>query len=291
MIIIDEGADRQLIRTLKGMSGIGMGYCLHLHPISGNAENVRKQIVACAQNFLPDCNLYICDDGEIFLLTESATIKECKKTLLAISDAVEIYPIERLGELCDLSVQASSLALMLENKIEDRRKAAEALQKKYEDEQVANQAARKRQGILKQSTRRSAEEIAALRDARGEPVLMIIEDDAFSRRLVDKVLQKQFTLASMESADGALAAYAELAPDLLFLDINLPDVTGHELLEKIIALDPKSYVVMLSGNADKENIMQAMQLGAKGFVAKPFSRDNLLQYIDRCPTIAKETVQ
>lgn len=290
MIIIDEGADRQLVRTLKDYTDIGMGYCLHLYPVSGNAEQVRTQVVACAQNFLPGANIYMCDDGEIFLLTKLASLKECKKTMLALSDALAIQPVERLGGLYDMSAQAAAMIAMLEKKIENRRIAEEALENRQKEERAATYIARKRRGILEQSTRHGAEEIAALRAARGEPVIMIIEDDPFSRRLVENVLQKQFRLVALESAEDALTTYADMAPDLLFLDINLPDVSGHELLEKIIALDPESYVIMLSGNADKDNIMQAMGRGAKGFVAKPFSRDKLFQYIDRCPTITRENV-
>ncbi len=65
----------------------------------------------------------------------------------------------------------------------------------------------------------------------------------------------------------------------------MPDVTRHELLEKIITIDPEAYIIMLSGNASQANIVQAMSLGAKGFIAKPFSREKIFQYIDRCPTI------
>jgi two-component system chemotaxis response regulator CheY len=129
-------------------------------------------------------------------------------------------------------------------------------------------------------------EIDQRRSSRKSPHFMIIEDDVFSRRLVENVLQKQYPLTGLGEATNSLQTYSRIAPDLLFLDINLPDVTGHELLERIISIDPKAYVIMLSGNADRENIMQAMRKGAKGFVAKPFTKDKLFQYIERCPTIA-----
>jgi DNA-binding NtrC family response regulator len=119
---------------------------------------------------------------------------------------------------------------------------------------------------------------------------MLIEDDAFSRKLVENVVGKQYEITSLATADQALNTYARTAPNLLFLDIDLPDVTGHELLAKIMALDPEAHVVMLSGNADRENISKALGIGAKGFVAKPFTRDKLFQYISRCPTITS-TVQ
>ncbi len=291
MIIIDEQASSKLIQALKSLPDPEGKHCIRIHPVDGNTEQTRRIIIAQAQEYLPGTNLYFCEDGEIFLLTNVASVKECKKTMLAVATAFKIQPAEHIGELYDLALQTGALMLLLEKKLVSSRKTEEMTTKRQAQEQAAADTARKRQGILEQSASRSAHEIAALRAARGEPILMMIEDDPFSRRLVDNVLQKQFKLTSLESADGALATYADLAPDLLFLDINLPDVTGHELLEKIIALDPNSYVVMLSGNADRENILQAMSRGAKGFVAKPFSRDKLFQYIERCPTIAKENIQ
>ena len=291
MIIIDEQASGKLIQALKSLADVEGKHCIRLHPVEGNAQQTRRIIIAQAQEYLPYTDLYFCEDGEIFLLPNVASVKECKKAMLAIATAFKIQPAEHVGEFYDLALQTGTLLLLLEKKLMSSREVEEVTAKQRIQEQAAAQTARKRQGILEQGTHRGAEEIAALRCTRGEPHLMIIEDDPFSRRLVENVLQKQYKLTALESADDALSTYADLAPDLLFLDINLPDVSGHELLEKIIALDPNSYVVMLSGNADRENIMQAMSRGAKGFVAKPFSRDKLFEYIRRCPTISKEHVQ
>ena len=102
---------------------------------------------------------------------------------------------------------------------------------------------------------------------------------------MENVLQFKYVLTCQGEANYALETYARIAPDLLFLDINLPDVTGHELLEKIMRIDPDVYVIMLSWNADKQNISQAMQKGAKGYLAKPFLPDKLFQYIERCRTL------
>ena len=77
--------------------------------------------------------------------------------------------------------------------------------------------------------------------------------------------------------------YVTHAPDVLFLDIELPDITGHDVLQKVLEMDPDAFVIMLSGNGNKENIFKAMKTGAKGFVGKPFTKDKLLQYILKCP--------
>jgi len=291
MIIIDQGADRKLIRALREPAEISAGYFLHLYPISGNPVSVRSKIISCTQQRHPDSQMYICDDGEIFVHIAYATAKECRKTMLEISDAVHVHPVELLGVSYDVAAYTGQVLSILEGKIEERRQAEEAFIRAQAAARAAALAARRRQEILEQGTRRSAEQIAAQRRLRGEPIFMIIEDDPFSRRLVENVLQKQYAMHGLDSGQNALSIYSDIAPDILFLDINLPDVTGHELLEKIIALDPQAYVVMISGNADKSNILQAMEHGAVGFVAKPFSRERLFQYIERCPTLSKEKVQ
>jgi len=112
-----------------------------------------------------------------------------------------------------------------------------------------------------------------------------VEDDLFSQRLVANVLQSKFELTMAEDGQGAIMGYVKHAPDVLFLDIGLPDIDGHAVLEKLFQIDPQAYVVMFSGNGDKENVMKAITLGAKGFVGKPFSEDKLLQYIHKSPFI------
>lgn len=291
MIIIDEEADNKLIQALHSLTDREGKHCLRIHPVAGDAQRTRRIIMAQVRDYLPGTNLYFSASGHIYLLIRGASLKECKRAMLAIAAALRIQPAEHLGELYDLTLHTGTLLMLLEKKLELSRKTGEAAAQRQAQEHAAAAAARKRQEILEQGVRGNAEQIAAQRMQRSEPMLMIIEDDPFSRRLVENALQKQYALTGLDSAERALSLYADLSPDLLFLDINLPDVSGHELLERIIALDPQAYVVMLSSNADKANVMQAMQRGAVGFVAKPFSRDKLFQYIDRCPTIPKERVQ
>lgn len=284
MVIIEEDADNQLIEVLKKPIDQLGKYCIRFYPAIGNLPEARKHITTLAQKHLPLSHLYFCNGGEIFLMSAEASVWECRKLMQEIGAELGIALVERVGELYDLSRESGLLQIVLESKRKDVRGVDEAALKRQQAEQ-------KRERILGQGASSSAQQIADRRGHHREPVVMIIEDDPFSRKLVQNLLQKQCHLTGLATADNALATYVDLAPDMLLLDINLPDVTGHELLEKIIALDPKAYVVMLSGNADRNNIMQAMGHGAAGFVAKPFSREKLFQYIERCPTISKEKIQ
>ena len=107
--------------------------------------------------------------------------------------------------------------------------------------------------------------------------------------LTKRVLEEDYTVIT--AADGASAKQAYLlhAPDVVFLDIGLPDINGHDVLKNIISADPTAYVVMLSANSSRTDILRAMQTGAKGFVGKPFSKAKLVQYITQAPTFHANT--
>lgn len=286
MLLIDEGADTKLARALEALKpDPGTSRCIYFHLMNKPAiANLKEEVIRSATKHITtsQAQIYFCDDGDICVLSPEISTKDGHSCIADISLAIGVEIAKDWVGFYDLTVYASKLLLIVEHKIEKRRKEQEILKRQQEQQQ----AERKRAAILNGGTTGSPDSIKTQRLSRPQPHMMMIEDDAFSRRLVENVLKKEYMLTGLSEATEALDTYARLAPDLVFLDINLPDVTGHELLEKIITLDPDAYVVMLSGNADKENITQAMSKGAKGFIAKPFTREKLFQYIDRCPTIA-----
>jgi two-component system chemotaxis response regulator CheY len=208
-------------------------------------------------------------------------VKDGREFILGVVNYVNRPATDDWVGFYEVSIHMNKLRAIVEQKLERQRSLEETKRRLLEQQEQE----RKRQAILNGGANGKSEDIKNRRVNRLKPELMMIEDDAFSRRLVENVLQKKYALTGLGEASTALNTYTRIAPDLLFLDINLPDVTGHELLEKILKLDPDAYVIMLSGNADKENITQAMSRGAKGFIAKPFTKEKLFQYIDRCPTI------
>lgn len=111
---------------------------------------------------------------------------------------------------------------------------------------------------------------------------LIIEDDAITRWMIRKTLQNDCTISMASSVNKAFSVYQTYRPDIVFLDINLPDGSGFDVLQWIIRHDPGAYVVMFSGNDNILNISKANELGAKGFICKPFIKDNLLEYLYRC---------
>jgi len=123
-----------------------------------------------------------------------------------------------------------------------------------------------------------AREVLKKRAERKNTHILLVEDDAFTLSLVEQVLKNYVVIKTMDGGD-ALETYMLNAPDVVFLDINLPHVNGHEILKAILAFDPAAFVVMLSGNSYKEDVAKAIQNGAKGFVTKPFPKEKLMSYV------------
>jgi len=123
-------------------------------------------------------------------------------------------------------------------------------------------------------------EAKKLRTARMPLHVMIVEDDVLTRRMVTGTFKDNYAIISAATAQEAVTNYLMHAPDIVFLDIGLPDVSGFDVLHQIMANDPHAYVVMFSGNSYLDNVATAMSEGASGFVSKPFKKDKMRHYIE-----------
>ncbi len=126
---------------------------------------------------------------------------------------------------------------------------------------------------------------ADARVARKENIIMVADDDMYMRMLVKKGAQSIATVHEVSNGDEVMEAYKQHMPDILFLDIHLPDRDGTILLHDILAVDHAAYIVMLSADSSQENVQLTVSKGAKGFLTKPFTKERLLEYIQKCPTI------
>lgn len=124
-------------------------------------------------------------------------------------------------------------------------------------------------------------DLASLRRTR----VLLVEDDRTTRRLVSKAIGDYCDLVEAFNAGGAATKYQKLAPDIVFLDLELPDHNGHHLLQWIKRNDPGAYVVLFSGNCDRFNIRKAMNNGAQGYIAKPFDSNLMMRHICQCPKL------
>ncbi len=101
---------------------------------------------------------------------------------------------------------------------------------------------------------------------------LVADDSAFARRNIATVLEKLGGNVVGEASNGleALALFGTLHPDLVLLDITMPQLDGVETLRRIIEQDRNARVIMVSSIGHKEMVWKAICLGAKSFVTKPY---------------------
>lgn len=111
--------------------------------------------------------------------------------------------------------------------------------------------------------------------------VMVCDDAAFMRMLIKDILVKNGYEIAAEAENGlkAVERYPEAKPDLVLMDITMPEVDGIEAVRRIKALDPNANVIMCSAMGQQAMVIEAIQAGAKDFIVKPFQADRVLEAV------------
>ena len=111
--------------------------------------------------------------------------------------------------------------------------------------------------------------------------ILLVDDAAFMRKMIKDTLTKNGYTEVYEAVDGAdaVAKFSELAPDLVVMDITMPNMDGLEALKTIRAKDGSANVVMCSAIGQESMVMDAVRSGAKDFIVKPFKPDRVLKTV------------
>ena len=128
--------------------------------------------------------------------------------------------------------------------------------------------------------------IPVRRARRERPVVLLVEDDRFTSAYAANILGKEYELVHCKNGEESIAQYIEAAPDIVLLDIHLPGLTGHQTLEAIKAIDSEAFVVMLSVDTVMDSILRASEIGAQSFLKKPFSKERLINTVEKSPYIS-----
>jgi CheY-like chemotaxis protein len=284
MIIIDQQGEEKLLQHLERVRGQESSWrCLHLHletiEVTSREQELGWLLSRLGDN---DSYAYYTSQGEVFLLGRDYTVRDVRRAAHELNSRHQQTVLDPLQDFYELDLGWSRLIFMIDERVEQQRNRVRAEQIK----QQAQQIAATRQAIINTPVDITlVSSINSRRRQHGKPVILVVEDEPFSGRLVENALNTDRQVHLVGDGQSAILSYARYAPHVLFLDIELPDISGHDVLQRIIQMDPQAYIVMLSGNADREHILRAMQAGAAGFVGKPFTRDKLGQYIERCPLL------
>ncbi|MFW6035823.1 MAG: response regulator [Halothermotrichaceae bacterium] len=113
--------------------------------------------------------------------------------------------------------------------------------------------------------------------------VLIVDDAAFMRNMLKCILVKADYEIVGEAEDGrdAVDKYKELAPDLVTMDITMPEMNGIEAVEKINNFDHDARIIMCTAMGQKALIIEALKAGAKDFIVKPFNKERVLEAFDK----------
>lgn len=111
---------------------------------------------------------------------------------------------------------------------------------------------------------------------------MIVDDASIMRVRLREILDQEFKIvAEADNGDDALRMYQESRPEFVTLDITMPKLNGIAALRNILTFDPGAKVVIVSAVGQKQIVFDAITLGAKDFIIKPFEHERVLKSIRR----------
>ena len=120
------------------------------------------------------------------------------------------------------------------------------------------------------------------RSEDGQPVrYLIVDDSVFARKNLARMVETFGGQVIGEAGDGvsAISEYERLMPDIVLMDITMPQMEGIEAVERIVQEHPDARIVMVSSVGYQDNILAALQKGARHFVQKPVKPDALYEII------------
>ena len=112
--------------------------------------------------------------------------------------------------------------------------------------------------------------------------ILIVDDAEFLRMRISKMLTGEgFAVTEAENGAKAVSLYQEIHPDVVLMDVTMPEMDGLAALKQIRGMDPKARVIMLTALGQESVVLEAVKSGARDFIVKPFERDRVLSAINK----------
>lgn len=113
--------------------------------------------------------------------------------------------------------------------------------------------------------------------------ILICDDAAFMRMMIKDILVKNGYTVVGEAENGikAVEKFTETKPDLVMMDITMPEMDGIQAVKEIKKLDPEAKIVMCSAMGQQAMVIESIQAGARDFVVKPFQADRVIEAVNK----------
>ncbi|MBU4556934.1 MAG: response regulator [Actinobacteria bacterium] len=113
--------------------------------------------------------------------------------------------------------------------------------------------------------------------------VLVVDDAAFMRMMIRDILAKEgYVIHEAVNGRDAVDKYRELQPDLVTMDITMPEMSGLEALRAIRSADSAARVLMVSAMGQQKMIVEALESGAMDFLVKPFQPTKVLETVKKC---------
>lgn len=277
MIFVTDGAEIKFQKALLHAKDKKTGIKCMMFKTSGLPDNTVYELVRAITETIEDTDgvIFECEDGDIYVLAQDMIRRSIEKLSVALNKKSISLPE---ASLFDPSLDWAVISASIEEKILYIKKNAR------EEKEISEEKKRERLSSWIMNMKFDPELLKAMQEKRKSHErshVLIIEDDLFTRNLLKSVLKDTCEVTNAGDGYSAISKYPYYAPDIVFLDIDLPDINGLNILRKILSFDPETFIVMLSGHSNRDNIINAIENGAKGFVGKPFTKDKIIHYIQK----------
>ncbi|GMG97128.1 response regulator [Tepidimicrobium xylanilyticum] len=113
--------------------------------------------------------------------------------------------------------------------------------------------------------------------------ILIVDDASFMRMMIKDILTKNGFEVVGEAENGAIAVekYKELNPELVIMDITMPEMDGIQAVKEIININPNAKIIMCSAMGQQAMVIEAIQAGAKDFIVKPFQHERVVEAVKK----------
>ncbi len=113
--------------------------------------------------------------------------------------------------------------------------------------------------------------------------ILVTDDARFMRLMLVKILKRQGheIVGEAQNGEEAIEKYARLRPELLTMDVVMPKLNGIKAVQKIMQLDPRARIIMVTALGQEAMVKEAIKSGAKDYVVKPFKTDQVIKAVER----------
>jgi two-component system chemotaxis response regulator CheY len=112
--------------------------------------------------------------------------------------------------------------------------------------------------------------------------ILVVDDAEFLRvRLTKMLVTDGYEVFEAENGVKAVASYKEIHPDVVLMDVTMPEMDGLAALKEIVGFDAKARVIMLTALGQESVVLEAVKSGARDFIVKPFEHDRVMKAITK----------